>query len=397
MRPAGRVVLAHVAEPPGELGDPLAVARLALPLDRQVRRLEELGPGDEGDAGLAKDVHGRWVAGVGGVEVASSARRPAPSRLLGVAAAALLDARAGPRAMSSGSATACAPTLSRLIGGSPARKDNAGIEDSEGVEARLTRAKSSIDLVAVDPCEQARRGAGRRRARRTGVPPSRTSASVTSSSSAATAASQPARAELGQQVHVHVPVAGVAEDHHRETARRGGLAHRADVLAHPLHRHAAILDHLERAPASPAARPGSGSRRGAAPRAARPRPASAPCPRRPPTARTAAAARVDRLARGGLVVALDLDQQHGFGAGLAHRARGRCGRAARPRTARAPSSAATASPSASSVRSATRRPARAAGSGSSRHSAAVDEAERALGADRRDRAGRREASQASSA
>ena len=57
MRPAG-IVLAHVAEPAGELGDALAVARLALPLDRQVGRLEELGAGDEGDAGLAEDFHG---------------------------------------------------------------------------------------------------------------------------------------------------------------------------------------------------------------------------------------------------------------------------------------------------------------------------------------------------
>ena len=53
----GGIVLAHVAEPTSELGDPLAVAGFALPLDRQVRRLEELGPGDQGDAGRAKDFH----------------------------------------------------------------------------------------------------------------------------------------------------------------------------------------------------------------------------------------------------------------------------------------------------------------------------------------------------
>ena len=61
--PAGGVVLAHVAEPPGELGDPLAVAGFPLPLHLQVGRLEELGPGDEGDAGLAENVHGRWCQG----------------------------------------------------------------------------------------------------------------------------------------------------------------------------------------------------------------------------------------------------------------------------------------------------------------------------------------------
>ena len=62
-RPARRVVLAHVAEPPGELGDPLAVARLALPLDREVGGLEELRARDEGDPGLAKDVHESWGQG----------------------------------------------------------------------------------------------------------------------------------------------------------------------------------------------------------------------------------------------------------------------------------------------------------------------------------------------
>jgi hypothetical protein len=56
--PSGRVVLAHVAEPAGELGDPLAIGRVALPLDRQVGRLQELGPGYQGDPGSSDDVHG---------------------------------------------------------------------------------------------------------------------------------------------------------------------------------------------------------------------------------------------------------------------------------------------------------------------------------------------------
>jgi len=63
VRPASRVVLAHVAEPPGELGDSLAVARLALPLDREVGGLEELRARDEGDPGLAKDFHEWWGQG----------------------------------------------------------------------------------------------------------------------------------------------------------------------------------------------------------------------------------------------------------------------------------------------------------------------------------------------
>jgi hypothetical protein len=57
--PARRIVLAHVAQAAGELGDALAVGRLPFPSHRQVGRLEELGTADEGDAGLAKDVHGR--------------------------------------------------------------------------------------------------------------------------------------------------------------------------------------------------------------------------------------------------------------------------------------------------------------------------------------------------
>jgi hypothetical protein len=51
-------VLAHIAESAGELGEALTVGGIALPLHRQMHRLEELGPGEQGDAGFAKDVHG---------------------------------------------------------------------------------------------------------------------------------------------------------------------------------------------------------------------------------------------------------------------------------------------------------------------------------------------------
>jgi hypothetical protein len=56
--PPRRVVLAHVAEPTGELREALPIGGFALPLHRQMRRLEELGPGEERDARLADDVHG---------------------------------------------------------------------------------------------------------------------------------------------------------------------------------------------------------------------------------------------------------------------------------------------------------------------------------------------------
>src|SRR4051794_40787714 len=63
--PARRIVLAHVAEAPGELRDSFAVTRFPLPLDRQMGRLQELGTGDEGDARSADDFHGSWELGAG--------------------------------------------------------------------------------------------------------------------------------------------------------------------------------------------------------------------------------------------------------------------------------------------------------------------------------------------
>src|SRR2546430_14555568 len=49
-RPVRRVVLAHVADAPRELGEPLAGRSIPLPLHPQVRRLDEPRAGDEGDA-----------------------------------------------------------------------------------------------------------------------------------------------------------------------------------------------------------------------------------------------------------------------------------------------------------------------------------------------------------
>jgi hypothetical protein len=51
-------VLAHVAEPSGELGEPLSVGGLTPPGDRQMARLQKLRAGDEGDTGFAEDFHG---------------------------------------------------------------------------------------------------------------------------------------------------------------------------------------------------------------------------------------------------------------------------------------------------------------------------------------------------
>src|SRR5882724_5506710 len=61
--PARRIVLAHITEPSGKFGQPLPVGRFALPLDWEMRGLEKLGPGDEGDAGGADYFHGSWESG----------------------------------------------------------------------------------------------------------------------------------------------------------------------------------------------------------------------------------------------------------------------------------------------------------------------------------------------
>ena len=50
----GRVGLAHVAEPAGEFGEPLAVGRFARPLHAEVRRLDELGAGEQRDGGARR-------------------------------------------------------------------------------------------------------------------------------------------------------------------------------------------------------------------------------------------------------------------------------------------------------------------------------------------------------
>src|SRR4029079_13536740 len=73
--PARRVMLAHVAKAPGELRDPFAIAGFTLPLDRQMGRLQELGTGDERDAGLSDDLHGGFSSqetGVGILELGVS-------------------------------------------------------------------------------------------------------------------------------------------------------------------------------------------------------------------------------------------------------------------------------------------------------------------------------------
>ena len=284
--------------------------------------------------------------------------------------------RAAPRAMSSGSGAASAPTLSRPIGGLAGGKDNAGLQDAEGVEALLEPAEERHDLLAVDPPEQARRGAARRHARPTGVPPSRTSADVTSSSSAATARLPARPADLGQQVHVHVTVAGVAEHHRRRCREPRQPARTARMYSpDPLHRHAAILDHLERSPVL--RQPGQDRARGVAQRPEpvgrgraerrlhRTRPTAAPPRRRRPPPRGQLAG----------ILALQLDQQHGLGLGPARRPHGPAhqleegaveqldGRRPARRAARRPPSpgrrATAARPGA---------PARWAGIGSSRHS-----------------------------
>src|SRR5258708_20459491 len=51
-RPPGGIVLTHVAEPPRELRQPLAIAAVALPLDRQMLGFGEIGAREHGDLRL---------------------------------------------------------------------------------------------------------------------------------------------------------------------------------------------------------------------------------------------------------------------------------------------------------------------------------------------------------
>src|SRR3954465_5923616 len=53
-----RIVLAHVAQPSRVLRQALAVARFAFPFHREVRGFDELGAGQQRDAGGAEDFHG---------------------------------------------------------------------------------------------------------------------------------------------------------------------------------------------------------------------------------------------------------------------------------------------------------------------------------------------------
>ena len=50
------VLLAHVAEPPGELGEALAVGALAHPLHGEVAGLREVGAGEDGDFGFGVEM-----------------------------------------------------------------------------------------------------------------------------------------------------------------------------------------------------------------------------------------------------------------------------------------------------------------------------------------------------
>src|SRR5690348_18455993 len=59
--PAGWVVLAHIAQAAGELGDPLAIAGLTSPLNREMGGLDELRTGDQSDPRGAEDFDRREI------------------------------------------------------------------------------------------------------------------------------------------------------------------------------------------------------------------------------------------------------------------------------------------------------------------------------------------------
>ena len=258
--------------------------------------------------------------------------------------------RAGPGRCHRAVAAASAPTLSRPIGGLAGGKDNAGIQDSEWVEAaaspggrgprspRHRPVRAGPARSRPSPCSPA------------GVPPSADTAPrhLVEQLGDGRLPARPCR--FGQQVHVHVPVAGVAEDHRRDAARsRRPAAPQRMYSPSALHRARSRPRPPAAIAGAPEARPGSDSRRDAAPRAALAAVGLSAVVHR-------CGDRPHRLGRGdpppgqlGGIRALQLDQQDGLGSraetfaldGPAPPARGRCGRAARMADGSAPCSAAT--------------------------------------------------------
>src|SRR3989449_455538 len=51
--------------------------------------------------------------------------------------------------------------------------------------------------------------------------------------------------QIGERIHVHVAVAGVSEDRHRNAARRRRRADPGDIVGQLLERHAPVLDDLQ--------------------------------------------------------------------------------------------------------------------------------------------------------
>ena len=109
---------------------------------------------------------------------------------------------------------ASAPTLSRPIAGSPDGRITPGREDSERVEEPLDPAEEVHDLFAIDPAEQAgAEPAVAMLARGRAAEPDHRVRHLFEQ--LGHASSHPP-SDFGQQVHVDVPVAGVAEDHGRD-------------------------------------------------------------------------------------------------------------------------------------------------------------------------------------
>src|ERR1051325_4120309 len=132
-----RVMLAHVAQPARVFGELLAVARFALPLHRQMRRLDELRAGEQRDVGDSEYFHAGVRCEVSGVGRDSSS--------FGVPHAAVRSTSRSRLAMSSGMAAASGPTLSAARGGQAvAGMITPGLRMDSGSYARFTRPKRSI-------------------------------------------------------------------------------------------------------------------------------------------------------------------------------------------------------------------------------------------------------------
>ena len=263
-----RIVLAHVAEPAGELGEPLAVGAVADPVHRQMLRAGEARAREQRQNGLGVEASRMGDAAAecrrGTTARGREARKSTRSSRGGQAVGhdGVRRAGRGESARTSRSRSTRS-SAARARGGqrrqrrivlhrrrSRARPRSAtftpGLRIPSGSNASFTATELRERLrrphvVAAAACEAVRRRARRRACRRADA-----ASATTSSRIASTRARQSGLTNVDQRLTWMCAVAGVAEDHAARVVTRENLAHAAHVLGQILRRHRAVLDELHR-------------------------------------------------------------------------------------------------------------------------------------------------------